>query len=280
VISGIRLLAGDYDGTLVKQGRLDAAVGAMLRQVVDGYRMFVVITGRPLESIRNALAANQLLGDGFPSALVCEERDIYIWDDGDYQPLLEHNQAATAAESALLSVTRPLAATLRDAWLPYAAAKLLRDDAGLKEFEQSQPAVEEQRGYVELRFGSVTAARAAQSWLLSHLPDNEPITAVRNNRLVSLRHTAFGKGAVLDVLRKHLGLRSTEVMAVGDSGNDLTMLNGSYGFHAAAVGNADAEVKAAVIAHNGTLLKGEAYEGIRELLELCGWTPDAVQRIG
>jgi hypothetical protein len=279
VITGIRLIASDYDGTLVKQGKIDASVARLLRQVTDGQRLFVVITGRPLESIQKALAGNQLLGDGFPSALVCEERDIYIWAQNDYQPLLEHNQTALAAEVALLDVSRPLARALREVWPSYAAAQLAPGDVGVAEFDQSTALVEEQRGYVELRFGSPTAARAGQRWLLAHLPGDKPLTAVRNNRLVSLRHTAYGKGAVLDVLRTHLGLQRTEVMAVGDSGNDLTMLNGSYGFHAAAVGNADMEVKQAVASHAGTLLQGEAFTGIAELLLHCGWELSAAQRI-
>ena len=51
-----------------------------------------------------------------------------------------------------------------------------------------------------------------------------------------------GKGVALDHLARSLGLTSENVMAVGDAGNDLSMLE--YAYHSVAMGNATPEVLA------------------------------------
>ena len=49
-----------------------------------------------------------------------------------------------------------------------------------------------------------------------------------------------GKGVALDHMARSLGLTSENVMAVGDAGNDLSMLQ--YAYHSVAMGNATQEV--------------------------------------
>lgn len=51
-----------------------------------------------------------------------------------------------------------------------------------------------------------------------------------------------GKGTALSYLAKHLGLTRENVMAVGDAGNDLNMLE--YAYHSVAMGNATEDVLA------------------------------------
>lgn len=51
-----------------------------------------------------------------------------------------------------------------------------------------------------------------------------------------------GKGAALRQVAEHMGLAREQVMAVGDAGNDISMLE--YAFHSVAMGNATDEVRA------------------------------------
>jgi hydroxymethylpyrimidine pyrophosphatase-like HAD family hydrolase len=90
---------------------------------------------------------------------------------------------------------------------------------------------------------------------------------VRNSRLLSLRHPLSRKGFALAHLVEHLGLLMSQAVAVGDSLNDLTMLDGSCGNLTAAVPNADPLVLAATQAAGGILLEEPATLGVASLFE-------------
>lgn len=270
-VPGIRLIASDYDGTLAYRGKVIPALGADLAAALGPDRMFAIVTGRPLNGLLQALESSELPKNAYPQALICEERDIHIWHHDAYQPLLEHNQSAFSQEIKLLPVTRHIVAELRSNWPAVIADAYTGPDTDLAPFEQSTPEAEDERGYVELRFANSNVSRTVLAALHEKANTVPNLMLIRNGRLITFRHAAFGKGRILDILRRHLGLQAAEVMAVGDSGNDLSMLGGNYGFHAAAVGNADEEVKQAVAAHGGVLLNARASEGIRELLGVCMW---------
>lgn len=73
---------------------------------------------------------------------------------------------------------------------------------------------------------------------LPHLP----ITSSGAGNL-ELTSPDAGKGKTLERIAAHYGLARENVMAVGDAGNDLSMLE--YAYHSVAMGNATPEVKAA-----------------------------------
>jgi hydroxymethylpyrimidine pyrophosphatase-like HAD family hydrolase len=56
-------------------------------------------------------------------------------------------------------------------------------------------------------------------------------------------------------------------MAIGDSINDLDMLNGEHGFFPVAVANAEIEVKEAVKKAGGMVTKSPASDGVAEAIE-------------
>jgi hydroxymethylpyrimidine pyrophosphatase-like HAD family hydrolase len=64
-----------------------------------------------------------------------------------------------------------------------------------------------------------------------------------------------------------LGIPAERVMAIGDSINDLDMLNGEHGFFPVAVANAEPEIKEAVKKAGGMVTEKPASDGVAEAIE-------------
>jgi hydroxymethylpyrimidine pyrophosphatase-like HAD family hydrolase len=86
-------------------------------------------------------------------------------------------------------------------------------------------------------------------------------------RLVQIHDAAVGKGPVLAELARLWVIAPSEVLAIGDSHNDLSMLDGRLGFRSATVGNADGVIKEAVRRAGGSVASGHAGAGVLELLQ-------------
>ena len=257
LLERVRLLATDLDGTLLGDG------GLILPETKQAWRLWselggslVVITGRPFTSLLQVLTG-QDSGEKwpFPDAVVCEERDAYLHEGaGSWQPL-DESGAALARERALLEISSSVAEKL-----------IARGVAKGYEVKRSTESAEWERGYVELRFPNKLEAERARLWVTPVL-GGRPLVPVRNGRLMSLRHKDFRKGPALQRLTAHLGLAPNQILAVGDSHNDLSMLDGTYGFLSATVANADEEILRAVGSANGILTPHRSSLGVAWLLE-------------
>jgi hydroxymethylpyrimidine pyrophosphatase-like HAD family hydrolase len=63
-----------------------------------------------------------------------------------------------------------------------------------------------------------------------------------------------------------LGIPPERVMAIGDSLNDMDMLNGEHGFFPVAVANAEAEIKVAVQKAGGLVTRSPTSDGVAEAI--------------
>lgn len=88
--------------------------------------------------------------------------------------------------------------------------------------------------------GDIFDARVApvREMLMCELPHLQITSSAPGN--VEIISPLAGKGAALSHVADHLGLTRENVMAVGDAGNDLNMLE--YAYHSVAMGNATPEV--------------------------------------
>lgn len=102
-----------------------------------------------------------------------------------------------------------------------------------------------------------------EAWraVLAACPDVEATTSLGSN--IELNAPGVTKGSGLLALAEKLGLRRDQVMAVGDSGNDLSMIEDAG--LGVAMGNATPEILAAADAvtadnnHDGVALAIEKY---------------------
>lgn len=89
----------------------------------------------------------------------------------------------------------------------------------------------------------------------------------RNVRLATIIDGQSGKGNVLHAAAQHVGLAPHQVLAIGDSLNDLPMMKPEMGFVPGCVGNADQPLIDAVMARKGYIGKGRATDSILDIID-------------
>lgn len=87
-----------------------------------------------------------------------------------------------------------------------------------------------------------------------------------NSSMTAIYYAKAGKGNSLFQLGQSLGVAPNEILALGDSLNDLTMLDGHLGFQCGTFDNGDPLIRQAVKDAGGCLGKGRASEGIVDIL--------------
>ena len=145
------------------------------------------------------------------------------------------------------------------------------------------------RGLIEDRYGEATIRQAADRGILKlfamgdgfagdiYDPRVEPARRMLEAELgylqisssapgnVEITSRDAGKGRTLARLAQRLGLNREQVMAVGDAGNDMNMLE--YAYHSVAMGNAAPEIKAACRYTTGTCDECGVAQIIEQVLE-------------
>ena len=244
-------------GTKPGYGIMAEACEALRKAAREGVRACIV-TGRDDKFITRTLSDHGLgPGEpGAPSALIADERCIHTLSGDRYVPYSDWNERLETKERQ---------------WLAWAEDRL---PAFLDRIQAIDGAVSidwnlaRVRGYVELRFSNVAAAQQAVG-LLADLCSTEQaeLSPVRNVMGVTLRHTQVGKGPVLAKCAEILQVPNENVLAVGDSENDRSMLNGRFGFRAATVANAEPAIKELVASRGGYIAAASFGAGVAEILE-------------
>lgn len=258
----LKLIALDLDGTLLggtqpHYGILPEALEAMRAATEQG--VFIgIASGRELDFMEQLFPDHQVDPgrDGFPKLLMPDERYLYLLKHSEYEPAAAWNDQIEAKERGCLADARTLVSTLWE--------ELQRIDPRVRLI--SEEAIR-RRGFIELYFSSREAAETAaptiQAYCEAHAPDLQPI---RNGGLIALRHREVGKGQVLLDAAHVLGLLPDQVLAVGDSANDQSMLDGRFGFQAATVANAEPVIKDLVRARGGYVAQRPYGAGVAEII--------------
>lgn len=84
------------------------------------------------------------------------------------------------------------------------------------------------------------------------------------NHYVEITAAGASKGEALRFLSERMGIPASDVMAIGDSGNDLSMLH--FAGYPVAMGNACAEVKRAAVTVTATNARCGVARAVREIL--------------
>lgn len=257
----IRLVALDLDGTILEAGRHVAPelVALLMGLARDGVRC-TTATGRPA-GFQMELFPRFGLGAsaGVPHALMADERELFLLDPEvrKYWPHAPWNAAVRARWRELHPVAM--------AWLTRARDESRRQGWGAEWFLKDREAFE--RGLPTLACPSAEQAAALRTWLDAALRAEEPrLHCNRNLRLVQMHDALAGKGNVLVELARHWGLAPDEVLAIGDSANDFSMLDGTLGLRCATVGNADEAIKTVVGRAGGIVAAGRVGIGVVEIL--------------
>lgn len=264
----IKLVAMDLDGTLLAAGKViaESAVNAIRQGFRSGLHM-AIATGRDRDFIVELLTRHNLDSptSGHTWILISEERYIYFWRD-TLVGLEPWNEAVARREGGCLPESQATSERLLPA--------LMELDPDLKRMTHREEGAD---GIVEFFFSS--SGRAQQGEQLFHdafATSQSELHAVRNGRGVAIRHRSATKGNALRECARHLDIDHSNILAIGDGPNDLSMLDGAFGFLPATVANAAPEVIAAVSRHErGFVASGSVGDGVAEILSQV---EDAISR--
>ena len=118
-------------------------------------------------------------------------------------------------------------------------------------------------------FTSLEDAVAVQEMIIQYM-EKEGIDVVfvqRNGWGVGLSDARVGKGICLRRIARKMGLKPEEVIAIGDSNNDMPMLDGRMGFFSTCPANADEEILELVRRNGGIVAERNYGMGVAEIMD-------------
>jgi len=246
----IRMVAVDIDGTILDpEGRIPSRLFRAFEKVTSSGGYVTIASGRGIDDIFEVFSQNDYpLGrDDYPHALAAADQ-IYYLRGGEYVPDEEWNENAE-----------------RWWWETQARAKELIDDVlpMLKDYDY------ERAGDRGLWFHNLDDALYAQRVITEYLKQRG-ITSFRLERNgwgVGLVDVRVGKGNCLKRIVQKMGLKPEEVVAIGNSHNDASMLDRRIGFFPACPANADEEIIELVREKGGMVAEQSYGWGVVEIIE-------------
>lgn len=248
------VLSFDFDGTLHAPDEMPPVPSGFFERIRLLHKEHAISwgvnTGRSLE-----LAVEGMQEGGFPFApdwLVAKEREIYFPDGaGGWTPHAEWNRVCDKQLHALFKEAKPVLAAVRRLIEEYTGAQWIAMDG--------EPA------------GIIARTDEEMDWIMRKVP---PITAdeprlgwQRNSIYLRFGHRDFNKGSCLTEVASRYNLGSPRCFAIGDSYNDLEMLNPAHARMLACPGNAVPEVKQVVGDGGGFIATAIHGAGVLEALD-------------
>lgn len=264
------MIAMDLDGTILEGGKLirPEVIEALQSLSSQGIHC-VTATGRPYTFQIDLIDLYRAEGRGvFFDALIADEREIFLRDEQDrFVPHDPWNDAtrdrwAHLHEGAIALLESARVEATGRGWI---AEYLLPD----------QDAYE--RGLPTLFFERADYAAQICDWVQQRIREQKlPLASNRNVRIVQIYDARVGKGLVLAELARLMHISNHRVLAIGDSTNDYTMLDGRLDFQCATVDNAEDELKQMVLATGGYVASRASGMGVVETIEHLTGTKSGV----
>jgi len=249
----IKLIATDLDSTLTCEGAISPQVKDFILEIMGQGIKIGIASGRRLSDVRGIISRNGLKwGNPFPSFVISQERFILTPEGKDFKGAEIWNYKRRKETEKLISFI-----LLRlPKWLINLSLQGLKpqhwviesDNNLILQYEDLEKA-EKTREFIKKWVGKISSilVRRRYIWVEVTLP--------------------LGKGTALNHLANILNFHSAEVLAIGDSANDLDMLNGRLGFSSAVVANAEPKVKEVVLKSGGYVASKTCGEGLVEIIK-------------
>lgn len=258
----IAMIAMDLDGTILEAGEMirPEVIAALGELAARGVRC-VTATGRRADFQRDLFAryGMDMASTGIIQALIGDEREIFLGTGDRYEPHASWNDALRARWVDLFPI----------AW---GLMEEARDEAAARGWEVGflqPPDVAYERGLPTLVCEDASQGSSLCLWVQEQIDQRDlPLATNRNIRLVQAFDAQAGKGPALAEMARVLGIPNEQVLAIGDSSNDYTMLDPrfNHGFRTATPANAEEELKQMVRAGNGYVASAEAGLGTVETI--------------
>lgn len=257
----IKLISTDYDGTLVAESQtppFSRELVYALDQLRDNGVLWAINTGRRLPHL---LSGMEKVGLPIrPDYVLTNEREVFRrtndasgWEDfgrWNHQCALDHDELYGQAKPLLVEIERHIEAE--------GLGRTVYIDAMLEGI------IAESVEHMERAVAFIDDKRTL-------LPQ---LSYQRNAIYLRFCHTDYHKGAALRELGRLLRLDPSEIFAVGDNYNDLSMLEPDIAAHIACPGNAIDPVKEFVRERGGHISEEHCSDGVVTALRTL-W-PDLV----
>lgn len=248
------LLAFDFDGTLADPDAVPPVPQeffTIMEQLRESHHtLWGVNTGRSLMQTVQGITEAQF--PFLPDFIIAREREIYTPNNfGRWLPVLEWNKRCEKDHKKLFRKHRRLLKQMQQ-WVEQETAAVWGEQEG-------EPA-----GIVA---STATEMDFITQYLNGVLESARLLGYQRNGIYLRFSHTAYHKGTALTEVGKLSGIIADRTFAIGDSHNDLDMLDSSIAAHLACPANACAEVKQQLFKHGGYVASGQAGQGTIEALK-------------
>ncbi len=247
------ILSFDFDGTLhdpASDPPLPEAFFEVIRELrTERHVLWGINTGRSLEHMLEGIRESRF--PFLPDWVVAREREIHHpHPAGRWVPHLPWNQRCEREIHGLFKRLRGLLDRIRRDIEHHTGAQWLAMDG--------EPA------------GLVSRTEEEMEWIVSHITPmvaGEPLLAwQRNSIYLRFGHRDFQKGTSLGEIARMHHLPAARCFAMGDSHNDMEMLDTAHTGMAACPANSVPEVVALVTARGGLVTRGIHGEGVIEAL--------------
>ena len=248
------ILSFDFDGTLHHHSEVPPVPPAFF-QLIRKLReergiIWGINTGRSMPQMVEGFVESRF--PFLPDWVVAREREVYFPNAfGRWLPETRWNQRCEKEIHQLFKHSRKLLAQLRHEVEQHTGAQWIELDG--------EPA------------GIISKTEDEMEWIVAHI---QPIAATepqlswqRNSIYLRFGHRDFQKGSSLSHVASHYALPVEQRFAIGDSHNDLEMLDPAHSSRIACPANAVAAVKNKVLTHGGLVTQAAYGHGAIEALE-------------
>jgi hydroxymethylpyrimidine pyrophosphatase-like HAD family hydrolase len=250
-----RILSFDFDGTLHHPAD-DPPVPAVFFDLLEKLRdahgaIWCINTGRSLPQMIEGFVESRF--PFLPDWVVAREREIYRPNAfGRMVPHAEWNARCDKEMHRLFKKSAHFLKTARHDILEHTGAEWIAMDG--------EPA------------GIISRTEEEMDWIATRLTALDPPEKLgwqRNSIYLRFGHRGFQKGSSLAEITRLHALDATGCFAIGDSHNDLEMLDPAHAAFIACPANAVPEVRAKVARHGGHLASRPHGAGVVEALRAC-----------
>jgi HAD superfamily hydrolase (TIGR01484 family) len=247
------ILSFDFDGTLHHSGSeppVPLAFFAVIRKLREEQGVvWGINTGRSMAQVVEGLVESRF--PFLPDWVVAREREIFFPNNfGRWLPHAKWNKRCEKEIHGLFKHARKLLRHLRHEIEAHTGARWIEMDG--------EPA------------GIISQSEEEMEWIVEHIQPlvvAEPhLSWQRNSIYLRFGHRDFQKGSSMAEVAAIYGLAVDQRFAIGDSYNDLEMLDSANAGMIACPGNAVAAVKAQVHAAGGWLAQAHYGDGSVEAL--------------
>ena len=253
----LKLVCLDFDGTILTydehpDGVIDGEICNVLNHLKEGDVHWVPNSGRRLDSQLEIIERSQQFGlQALPVACLCSETLVYLRNKDRYDALEPYNSDTLLRIGEFQHRLQLFLKVQMGEWFTKYSIQqsYVESDGFAFLLDQSTPQVE--------------TFHAEIIELVKQFGEGE---AIRNGGWVSVIPEGLGKGVITSTLMDQLKLNRSQVLAVGNDHNDVSMLNGNCAAYVGCPADSARQAREAVEVAGGYVAEERGSEGSLQVL--------------